>query len=76
MTSDFFLMSTSSLAKFLPSIYAADGNHMNIYHIGTIDTPSLHLSHTYYVTNLTFNLVSVCQLCDLGLTISFSSNGC
>jgi len=49
---------------------------MNITHMGTINTPSLNLPHTYCVPNLTFNLVSVGQLCDLGLTVSFSSNGC
>ena len=47
MTSDFSFMTTSSLAKFLPPIYAIDGNYMNISHIGTIDTPSLSLPHTY-----------------------------
>ena len=52
-------MSTSSPAKSLPSIYAADGNSMNISHIGTIDTPNLHLPHTYCVPNLIFNLVFV-----------------
>ena len=62
MTSDFSLMSTSSPAKSLPSIYAADGNCMNISHTG---------NHYY-----TFNLVSVGQLCDLGLNVSFSPNGC
>ena len=77
-TSDFSLMSTSSPTKSLHSIYVADGNCMNIphTHTGTIDTPNLHLPQTYYVPNLTFNLVSVSQLCDLGLTVSFSPNGC
>ena len=76
MTSDSSLMSTSSPTKSLPPIYAADGNCMNISHTGTIDTPSVHLPHTYCVPNLTFNLVSVGQLCDLGLNVSFSPNGC
>ena len=75
MTSDFSLMTTSSPKKSLPPLYIADGNCMNIPHIGTIDTPSLSLSHTYCIPNLTFNLVSVGQLCDLDLTISFSPNG-
>ncbi|KAL4032258.1 hypothetical protein IC575_005326 [Cucumis melo] len=76
MTSNYSLMNTPSSVKFLPPIYAADGNCMNITHIGTINTPSLNLPHTYCVPNLTFNLVSVGQLCDLGLTVSFSPNGC
>ncbi|KAA0036904.1 Retrovirus-related Pol polyprotein from transposon TNT 1-94 [Cucumis melo var. makuwa] len=76
MTSNYSLMTTPSSVKSLPPIYAADGNCMNITHIGTINTPNLNLSHTYCVPNLTFNLVSVGQLCDLGLTVSFSPNGC
>ena len=76
MTFDFSLITFSSSAKFLPPIYDADGNCMNISHIGTIDTLDLRLSHTYNVPNLTFNLVSVGQLCDIGLTVSFSLNGC
>ncbi|TYK04970.1 putative mitochondrial protein [Cucumis melo var. makuwa] len=40
-------MTTSSPKKSLPPLYVADGNCMNIPHIGTIDTPSLSLSHTY-----------------------------
>ena len=69
-------MTSSSPTKTLPPIYVADGNCMNISHIGTIDTPSLSLSYTYCVPNLTFNLMSVGQLCELGLTMSFSPNGC
>ncbi|KAA0064060.1 Retrovirus-related Pol polyprotein from transposon TNT 1-94 [Cucumis melo var. makuwa] len=76
MTSNYSLMNTPSPAKSLPPIYAADGNCMNITHIGTVNTPSMNLPHTYCVPNLTFNLVSVGQLCDLGLTVSFSPNGC
>ncbi|TYK08350.1 putative mitochondrial protein [Cucumis melo var. makuwa] len=75
MTSN-YLMNIPSPTKSLPLIYAADGNCMNITHMGTINTPSLNLPHTYCVPNLTFNLISVGQLCDLGLTVSFSSNGC
>ncbi|TYK03707.1 Retrovirus-related Pol polyprotein from transposon TNT 1-94 [Cucumis melo var. makuwa] len=76
MTSNYSLMNTPSPTKSLPPIYVADGNCINITHMGIINTPSLNLPHTYCVPNLIFNLVSVGQLCDLGLTISLSSNGC
>ncbi|KAL0541080.1 hypothetical protein IC582_021111 [Cucumis melo] len=76
MTSNYSIMNTPSPTKSLPPIYAADSNYMNITHMGTINTPSLNLPHTYCVPKLTFNLVSVGQLCDLGLIVSFSSNGC
>ena len=57
MISYFSLMSTSSPAKSLPSIYVADGNCINISHTGTINTSNLHLPQTYCVPNLTFNIV-------------------
>ncbi|XP_008465564.1 uncharacterized protein LOC103503195 [Cucumis melo] len=62
MTSNYSLMNIPSPTKSLPPIYAADGNCMNITHMGTINTPSLNLPHTYCIPNLTFNLVSVDQL--------------
>ncbi|KAA0068117.1 retrotransposon protein [Cucumis melo var. makuwa] len=39
MTSNYSLMNTPSPAKSLPLIYAADGNCMNITHIGTVQDP-------------------------------------
>ncbi|KAA0062655.1 Retrovirus-related Pol polyprotein from transposon TNT 1-94 [Cucumis melo var. makuwa] len=48
---------------------------MSTSHIGTVNTSTINLSNTYHVPNLTFNLVSVGQLCNLGLTIVFSSHG-
>lgn len=49
---------------------------MNITHIGDAKTSCLHLPDTYLVPKLTYNLISVGQLCDLGLTILFSPSGC
>ncbi|TYK16338.1 uncharacterized protein E5676_scaffold21G001200 [Cucumis melo var. makuwa] len=46
MTSNYSLMNTPSPVKSLPPIYAADGNCMNITHIGTVNTPSMNLPHT------------------------------
>lgn len=76
MTSNIFLMSVPTPAKSLPPIYAADGNCMIISHVDTVGTSTLSLLNTYYVPKLAFNLASVEQLCDLGLTVSFSPNGC
>ena len=73
---EFSLISTSNHAKALPPTYATDGNCMNISQTGTTETLNLSLSYTYYVPNLTCNLVSVGQLCDLSLTVSFSLNDC
>lgn len=76
MTSDISRMSTFTPTKSVPPIYAVDGNCMTISHVGTIDTPTLSHLNTYFVPNFTFNLASMGQLCDLGLTVSFSPNGC
>ena len=76
MTADISLLSSPTHVQSLPSIHSADGNHMPISHVGTVNTPTIKLSNTYHVPKLTFNLASVGQLCDLGLTVIFSSHGC
>ncbi|XP_010270824.1 PREDICTED: uncharacterized protein LOC104607033 [Nelumbo nucifera] len=42
---------------------------------GTISTPRLSLPNTFLVPQLSLNLISVGQLCELGLEIHFSSRG-
>ena len=49
---------------------------MSISHISTMTSPIVTLLNTYHVPNLNFNLASIGELCDLGLTVTFSSNGC
>ena len=61
MASDISFLSSPILAQSLPPIHSADGNHMSISHIGTVNTPTINLSNTYHVPNLTFNLASVGQ---------------
>ncbi len=48
------------------SILTADGTHMPLVGVGSIATPSLSFSDVYHIPNLTLNLVSVSQLCQLG----------
>ncbi|KAL4020497.1 hypothetical protein IC575_019275 [Cucumis melo] len=76
MTSNISLLFSHIPIHSLPPIHSIDGNHMSISHIGTVNTPTIKLSNTYHVPNLTFKLASVGQLCDVGLTIVFSSHGC
>ncbi|KAA0038937.1 Retrovirus-related Pol polyprotein from transposon TNT 1-94 [Cucumis melo var. makuwa] len=76
MTSDISLLSSHIPVQSLPSIHSADGKQMSISHIGIVNTPTIQLFNTYHVPNLTSNLASIDQLCDLGLTIIFSSHGC
>lgn len=65
-------VSTSSL----PPIHIANDAKMLIIHVGHASTSNLSLSDTYCVPTLGFNLISIRQLCDLGLKIIFSSSGC
>ncbi|GKV48100.1 hypothetical protein SLEP1_g54936 [Rubroshorea leprosula] len=68
--------STSSTNPNLPPIQCADGSLMKVTDIGNISAPSLTLSNVYIVPELHYNLLSVSQLCQLGLKVSFSTDGC
>ena len=56
-------------------IYIADGIPTPISHKGTISSPCLSLSDTFHIPNLSFNLLSVGQLCELGLDLLFTNHG-
>ena len=48
---------------------------MSVSHIGTISSPDLTIPDTYLVPKLSLNLLSVGQLCELGLDLHFSNRG-
>jgi hypothetical protein len=56
-------------------IRTADGSTMNVKNIGIISTPSLSLSEVFHVPELSFNLISVGQLCELGYRLVFDFSG-
>jgi hypothetical protein len=56
-------------------ICTADGSTMNVKNIGTISTPSLSLLEVFHVPELSFNLISVGQLCELGYKLVFDFSG-
>jgi hypothetical protein len=58
-----------------PIIYTADSSHMFVSHIDTISSPDLTIPDTYLVPKLSLNLLSVGQLCELGLDLHFSNRG-
>uniref|UniRef100_A0A2N9G9D7 Integrase catalytic domain-containing protein n=1 Tax=Fagus sylvatica TaxID=28930 RepID=A0A2N9G9D7_FAGSY len=58
-----------------PIIYTADSSHMSVSHIGTISSPGLTILDTYLVPKLSLNLLSVSQLCELGLDLHFFNRG-
>ncbi|GLU14187.1 hypothetical protein SLE2022_307710 [Rubroshorea leprosula] len=68
--------SSMSPNNSFPDNYSADGSPMNVSHIGNISTTSLTLPNALLVPKLSYNLLSVGQLCDLGFEVTFSAHGC
>jgi hypothetical protein len=56
-------------------IHTADGSIMTVKNIGTINTPSLSVPDVFHVPELSFNLLSVGQLCELGYKLVFDFSG-
>ena len=57
-------------------INTADGSSLHINHTGSVSTSNLSLPTTFHVPKLTINLISVGQLCDVGLQVIFFSSYC
>ena len=57
------------------TIYTADGTLMPVSHEGTIYSPCLSLSNSFHIPKLSLNLLSVGQLCELGIDLLFSNHG-
>ena len=57
------------------SIYSDDGTPMPVSHKGIICSPNLSLSDTFHIPKLSLNLLSIGQLCELGLDILFINHG-
>ena len=57
------------------TIYTADGTLMPVSHKGTISSPYLSLSDTFHIPKLSLNLLSVGQLCELGIDLLFTNHG-
>ncbi|CAL5387066.1 unnamed protein product [Camellia sinensis] len=76
MTSSSTIFSSLSSSPHIPSIHTADGSLMSVRHVGTVSTSSLSIPHVYHIPALTLNLISIGQLCELGLTVTFSATDC
>ena len=57
------------------TIYTIDGTPMPVSHKGTISSPYLSLSDTFPIPKLSLNLLSVGQLCELGIDLLFTNHG-
>jgi hypothetical protein len=73
MTSDPTLFSHKFSLSPNPAIYTADGSRLPVSHTGSISLPNLFVDNTYLVPQLSLNLLSVGQLCELGLELTFSN---
>jgi hypothetical protein len=76
MSLDSQLFSSVIPTTHAPLIQTANGSHIAASHTGSISTPTLSLSNTYLIPNLTLNLISVGQLCELGFDLWFGSSSC
>ena len=47
---------------------------MSISHKGTISSPCLFLNDTFHIPKLSLNLLSVGQLCELGINLLFTNH--
>ena len=48
---------------------------MPVSHKGTISSPCLSLNDTFHIPNLSLNLLSIGQLCELGVDLLFTNHG-
>ena len=56
-------------------IYTVDETPMHVSHKGTIFSPYLSLSDTFHISKLSLNLLSIGQLCELGIDLLFTTHG-
>ena len=59
MTSDSSLFSSTTSASDIFVIHTVDGSHMHVSHIGHVSTPNISLPNTYFIPQLTLNLISI-----------------
>jgi hypothetical protein len=76
MTPNSSIFSTKFVLPRPTTIYTANGSHLNVSHTGSVSTYQLSMSNTYLMPNLSLNLLSVGELCELGLELHFSKRGC
>ena len=75
MTPDESQFSDKALLEHPITIYTADGTPMPVSHKGTISSPCLSLNDTFHIPKLSLNLLSVGQLCELGVDLLFTNHG-
>ena len=67
MTSNASLFSITNPTSYVHPIHTVNDSLMTTTHANIIVTPDLTIDHTYLVPSPSHNLLSVGQLCELGL---------
>ena len=75
MTPDESQFSNKAPLEHPITIYTADGTPMPVSHKGTISSPCLSVNDTFHIPKLSLNLLSVGQLCKLGVDLLFTNHG-
>lgn len=76
MTSNSSIFTTTTQPAYSPIVYTADNSIMHVQHVGSVQTSSLSVPDVFQVPQVSLNLLSVGQLCELGIDVLFSSRGC
>uniref|UniRef100_A0A2N9EER7 CCHC-type domain-containing protein n=1 Tax=Fagus sylvatica TaxID=28930 RepID=A0A2N9EER7_FAGSY len=76
MTHYLSFFSHTSSARHAPNIHTANGSTMLVRSIGTVSTFKLSISDAFHVPQLSYNLLSVGQLAELGYCIILDYYGC
>ncbi|KAK9690084.1 hypothetical protein RND81_09G103800 [Saponaria officinalis] len=76
MTSDSVCVINKRICDHNVIIHTADNSSMLVTQTGSVSTMNLSVDDTFIVPKLALNLISVGQLCELGLEVHFSSHGC
>ena len=76
MTSDSSIFNSKIRPVIAPIVHTTDNSVMHVQNIGTVNTPKLSISDIFHVPKVSLNLLSVDQICELGVDVHFSSWGC
>ena len=75
MTSNSSIFSYKTRHVIVPVVHTADNSIIHVQNIRTINTLKLSISDIFHVLKVSLNLLSVDQLCELGVDVHFLSLG-
>ena len=75
MTSDPTIFTSKMRPIIALIVHTADNSVIHVQNIRIINTPKLSIFDVFHVPKVSLNLLSIGQLCELGINIHFSSRG-